>query len=251
MTTGSTQGVTDNLPPEANPITGPSIFAQVDPSWKVYADAMRSDCSQTSGHFEHGTKYVVRHNPAAYMVSPPLNAPDRDCSVNDVPMGNPDSGELSTDLSSGSLPRFSLVVPGLCHNMGEPVDGPACDPSNPISAGDNWLSQWMPTILDSPDYMSDRLVVFLTWDRGAGETGGATLDCLDPDRLLDPGCHIPTLVFSTGTRGGTENSTFFSHYSMLKTTEELLGLPTSALGANVSEANSMRDAFNLVPAVLP
>jgi hypothetical protein len=77
------------------------------------------------------------------------------------------------------------------------------------------------------------------------------MDCLDPQYLSDPACQIPTLVFSTATRGGTEDATFFSHYSLLKTTEQILGLPTDTLGANVSDATSMIQAFNLGPSVTP
>ena len=127
----------------------------------------------------------------------------------------------------------------------------ACSPANPITAGDQWLAQWMPSIFNSADYVSGRLVVFLTWDEG---TGGATkrgMNCLSASYLSDPGCHIPTLVFSSGTPGGSQNGTFFSHYSMLRTTEELLGLSTSALGTNVSGATSMSQAFNLLPAPPP
>jgi hypothetical protein len=248
MTTGSIQGVTDNYTPDTHPVSGQSIFSQVDPSWKVYADDMPSRCAQTNGRFEYGTKYVVRHNPAAYLVSSPINAPDSDCSVNDVYSGDPQSGALADDLANGDLPRFSFVAPGLCHDMGAPADGPSCDP-NRISAGDDWLSEWMPAIFNSADYTSGRLVVFLTWDRGRGGDWTPGMDCLDVQHLSDSACLIPTLVFSQATPGGTENDTLFSHYSMLKTTEEILGLSTETLGTNVSNATSMLGAFNLKPAV--
>jgi phosphatidylinositol-3-phosphatase len=250
MTTGATQGALDNYFPEAYPVSGQSIFSQVDPSWKVYAQDMPSSCAQTNGDFGYGMKYVVRHNPAAYLVSSPVNAPNSDCSVNDVPSGDTESGQLLDDLANGNLPRFSFVVPALCNDMGAPVDGPSCDP-NPVTDGDNWLSEWMPAIFNSPDYTSGRLVVFLTWDRGRGGTMSAGMDCLDPQYVSDSACQIPTLVFSTATPGGLQNDTLFSHYSMLKTTEEILGVSTETLGANVSNANSMTRAFNLGPLTSP
>ncbi|MDP9227137.1 MAG: alkaline phosphatase family protein [Actinomycetota bacterium] len=252
MTTGSTQGVVDDGPPTQHPIVAASIFAQVDPSWKVYAEAMPANCYQKNGLFADGTRYVVRHNPPAYIVSSPLNAPNADCNVNDQPAGTATLGNLASDLSTGTLPAFSFVVPGLCHDMHSPSStGYSCTPNNQTTAGDEWLSQWMPSILDSQDYTSGRLVVFLTWDESRGGADVDGMDCLSSVYLSDAGCHIPTLVFSTGTKAGSKRTAFFSHYSMLKTTEKLLGLPTDALGPNVSGARSMSHAFNLVPSSSP
>ncbi|MEA2506241.1 MAG: phosphatidylinositol-3-phosphatase [Actinomycetota bacterium] len=247
MTTGSTQGIADDNPPAKHHITVANIFGQVDPAWKTYAEVMPSNCYQKDGTFADGTKYVVRHNPPTYMVSPPLNAPNSDCNVNDVPAGATSLGNLALDLTAGTLPSFSLVVPGLCHDMHPAPAGYSCAPTSPITAGDQWLAQWMPSIFNSPDYVSGSLVVFLTWDEGTGGASIRGMDCLSATYLSDPGCHIPTLVFSSGTTGGTKVATFFSHYSMLRTTEEVLGLPTDALGPNVSGAASMSQAFNLVP----
>jgi hypothetical protein len=49
-------------------------------------------------------------------------------------------------------------------------------------------------------------------------------------------------VISPSTPAGTRSGTFFSHYSLLRTTEELLGLPK--LG-QASSARSMAAAFHL------
>jgi hypothetical protein len=53
---------------------------------------------------------------------------------------------------------------------------------------------------------------------------------------------VPTLVISPSTPAGTTSGTFFSHYSLLATTEQLLGLPR--LGQAVSAA-TMTAAFRL------
>ena len=54
--------------------------------------------------------------------------------------------------------------------------------------------------------------------------------------------HIPTLIVSPSTVPGTRSSVRFTHYSLLGTTEEMLGLPP--LG-RARQAQSMRTAFNL------
>ncbi|MEP6697784.1 MAG: alkaline phosphatase family protein [Pseudonocardiales bacterium] len=245
MTTGDTQGIADDSGPSYHPYSGQSIFSQTDPSWRAYEEVMPSKCYRKNATFSNGTNYVVRHNPATYMVAAPINAPNSDCNLYDEPLGTASLGNLNGDLAGGTLPAFSFVTPGICHDMHTAPSGQACNPTNAITAGDQWLSTLMPQVFASPDYTSGALVVFLTWDEGAGGAGVKGMDCLGTQYATDVGCHIPTLVFSTSTTGGTRNGTYFSHYSMLRTTEELLGVSTSALGSNVSTATSMRAAFNL------
>jgi phospholipase C len=108
------------------------------------------------------------------------------------------------------------VTPNICHDMH----------SCPVSAGDRWLSGWLPRLLRTSSYRSGSTAVFITWD----EDDGAAHQ------------HIPTLVVSRHTRPGTRSATAFDHYSLLRTTEEILGLPK--LGA-ASRAASMRQPFGL------
>lgn len=245
MTTGATQGIADDNNPTVHPLTNPSIFSQVDPSWRAYQENMTSYCSRRNGPFANGTQYVVRHNPATYLVAPPISAPGSDCNTNDEPAGTVTLGNLNSDLGAGQLPEFSFLTPSICHDMHTAPKTLACNPANPITAGDQWLAQLMPKIFASPDYTSGQLVIFLTWDEGTGGASIKGMDCLSAQYVNDAGCHIPTLVFSTATPGGVQDSTPFSHYSMLKTTEELLGRSTTELGSNVSNTNSMRTAFHL------
>jgi hypothetical protein len=57
------------------------------------------------------------------------------------------------------------------------------------------------------------------------------------------GNQVATIVVSPYTTPGTKNATAFTHYSLLRTTEELLGISTF-LG-NAASATSMRSAFGL------
>ncbi len=245
MATGSPQGVADDKAPAAHPISGPSLFSQVDPSWRAYEDVMPTACRQTDTAFTANTNYAVRHNPPAYLVSPPIGSPKADCSTNDVPLGSAGSGALQKALAAGTLPRFSFVTPGICHDMHNAPASSVCNPFSPITAGDNWLKLWMPKIFASPNYTSGSLAVFITWDEGAGGANIKGMDCQSKQYRTDAGCHIPTLVFSKSTHGGSTSATYFDHYSMIRTAEELLGLSTTALGTHVSGAASMRTAFGL------
>jgi phosphatidylinositol-3-phosphatase len=74
-------------------------------------------------------------------------------------------------------------------------------------------------------YGAGRTAVFVTWDEDDGSHGN----------------HIATLVAAPSVVPGTVSSTTFNHYSMLRTTEEMLGL---GLLGNATSAASMRNAFN-------
>jgi hypothetical protein len=81
--------------------------------------------------------------------------------------------------------------------------------------------------------------VFITWDEGSG---GYPIEDCDDSTSTDNSCHVPAIVISPSTPAGTRSGTFFDHYSLLATTEQLLGLPR--LGSAAS-APAMTAAFHL------
>jgi hypothetical protein len=113
--------------------------------------------------------------------------------------------------------------------------------------GDAWLKAELSKIVNSATYRAGRTAIFVTWDEGNGPKS-ATLNyqgenCLDPKNAYnDVSCHVPTIVIAPSVRPGTKSATFFSHYSMLRTTEEMLGL---GLLGNAAKATSMRAAFRV------
>lgn len=195
MTSGSTQGVTDNDPPSAHPLAVPSIFSQLGSDWRSLQESMPSNCPRkTSG------EYAVKHDPAAYYTNIP-------CATQDVPLTDP------PDLSA----RFTFITPNLCNSMHD------CS----IAIGDTWLSQWVPKLIDSPEYQAGSTAIFVTWDEDGGNEGN----------------HIATYVVAPSVPAGTQAGARFDHYAMLRTAEEMLGLPAT-LGA-AATAPSMRGAFGL------
>ena len=190
--------------------SAPSIFSQVS-SWKAYEESMPSNCAR-----KNAGEYAVRHNP------PPYYTTLSGCSTKDV-----NYTQLATDLASNNLPAFSFMTPNLIDDM---HDGTVAD-------GDSWLSNNLPTILNSSEYTSGSTVVAITWDEGEG---GTSNDCAT--NTTDIGCHVATLVISPSTMPGTQSATLFTHYSLLGSTEQLLGVPELGQAAN---ANSMLSAFNL------
>ena len=223
MVSGRTGGVTRSCTPAQCPQRRRTLFDQVrahDGSWRVLAESMGSRCRRTDAY-----PYVVRHNPATYF--PALAS---DCRRWDRPMGTATGGRLVTMVHEGRLPTFLLVVPNQCHNAHD------C----PVRAGDDWLARIVPLLTNGPDYREGRTAVFVTWDEGAG--GHAGQNCR---ATRDRSCHIVTAVISPTTVPGTQSDTFFDHYSLLETTERLLGI-TRLLGhAADDRTRTMRPAFGL------
>jgi hypothetical protein len=131
------------------------------------------------------------------------------CAAQDLPL------RTTPDLSA----RFTFITPNLCDDMHDCA----------VAAGDKWLSTFMPKILRSRQYRSRSTAIFITWDE----------DDLHSDQ------HIATIVISPSTPMHTRSSASFDHYSMLRTTEEMLGLSTLLGGA--ATAPSMRGVFHLKP----
>jgi phosphatidylinositol-3-phosphatase len=188
-----------------------SIFSQGE-TVKSYQESMPSNCDRSDSG-----EYASRHNPEVYYTS--LS----NCGSTDVPYT-----QLATDLANGTLPAFSFITPNLIDDM---HDGT-------IAQGDSWLASNLPAILNSTEYASGSTAVFITFDEGSGGTVGESCTA----NTSDTSCLVPTIVVSPSTPAGTTSSTLFSHYSLLATTEALLGLPKLDQAAS---AATMTAAFSL------
>jgi hypothetical protein len=134
LTSGSTQGVTDDGEPDTHPLAVPNIFSELGSKWRTLAESMPRACDRvTSG------LYAARHNPAVYYTT--ITAA---CERQDVPLTYP------LDLSA----QFTVIVPNICDDMH----------SCPVSRGDAWLKRVVPMIVASAQYQSRSLVLFITFD---------------------------------------------------------------------------------------
>jgi hypothetical protein len=144
MTSGDTQGITDDNGPSSHPLNVPSIFSQLPGGGsRSLEESMPSNCPQDIQ--DESGEYAVRHNPMAYYTN--LGS---DCAMFDVPLGS------SPDLSA----KFTFVTPNLCNDMHD------CS----VSTGDSWLSNFIPQIVATPDYQAGKTAIFLTWDEDNGNS---------------------------------------------------------------------------------
>jgi hypothetical protein len=215
-----------------------SIFSQADPSWRSYQEFMPERCDRrpqvgdpATGHF-----YVNRHNPAVFYSAEPVRG---DCKKFDRSLGITTSGALLRAVRAGHLPRFSFLTPGLCDDMHKlPPGVKGC--ANPTARGDAWLAIWIPIITGGRDYRRGHLVIDIAWDEGSG--GKLRAKCLHSSAV---NCIVPDIVISPYTRHKVSPADF-SHYSLLKMTEKLLGLQFLGHARNAGTRNLCRP-FGLCP----
>lgn len=198
-----------------------SIFAHV-PSWKGYMESMTTDCQATGV-----VGYAVRHNPPPYLTGL------AGCDTFDVPYT-----ELQTDLDNDTLPAFAFITPNTVNDMHDGADPAA------IQHGDTWLQTELPKILNSAAYQSGTTAIFVTFDEGEiGSDFAVGEDCAN--NTTGESCHVPTIVISPSTRPGTTSSRLFNHYSLLKTTEKMLGVRRRDFVGLTKHVRTMRLAFHL------
>ena len=218
-TSGSTQGLAKDCMPAKCSNTSASLFGQLK-GWRAYEESMPSNCFLTNTAL-----YAPKHNPSAYY-KPIASA----CKTNAVPLGSLTAGNFSDDLAKGTLPSFSFVTPDLCD------DTHNCS----IGTGDAWLGKWVPKITASSSYQAGNTVLIVTWDEGTGGTAGESC----ATNTSDQSCRVAAIVVSPYTPAGTVSNSLFNHYSLLKTTEQMLGAPLLGHAAD-SSTLSMRSDFHL------
>ena len=189
----------------------PSIFGQGE-TWKAYEESMPANCDGSSSG-----EYAASHN------APPYYDTLSGCASRDVPYPR-----LAADLTGNALPAFSFITPNVIDDMH----------NGTIADGDSWLARRLPAILNSRQYRSGTTAIFITWDEGAG--GYPVEGCAT--NTTDASCRVATIVISPATPVGVISGTLFNHYSLLGTTEQLLGLPK--LG-QASSYPTMIAAFHL------
>jgi phospholipase C len=168
-----------------------------------------------------GDQYATRHNPFVYFHSI-IDAQAR-CDAHVVPLE-----QLTPDLQSvATTPNYVFITPDLCHDGHDEhcADGG----KGGYEAIDEFLRSWVPDILASPAY-ADGGMLIVTFDESES---GAQACCKEPTgpNTPAPGIQGPgggrtgAVVISPYTTPGSSNDTPYNHYSLLRTVEDLFGLP--------------------------
>lgn len=128
------------------------------------------------------------------------------CGSQDVPLAS------TPDLSAA----FTFITPNMCNDTHD------CS----VGTGDAWLSGILPKIFAMPQYQDGSTAVFLTWDEDDSSASN----------------NVALIGMSAYAHPGQKTATAYNHYSLLKTSEDMLGV--SQLGGAVGAAD-MRSALGL------
>ena len=158
--------------------------------------------------------------------------PTTECDAHDIAVTDltAQSGRTLVRPPDQTLPAFSFVTP----NARQQQAG-AATRAHGEQTGDALLQQFLSTVQQSNSYQAGNTLVLITYDEGAG-SGDVDAARTAPTRALDlpvtngvsahqDSCHIPLFVVYPYTPAGDHDPTFFDHYSITKTVEQLFGLP--------------------------
>ncbi|TVZ06600.1 phosphoesterase [Trebonia kvetii] len=170
-------------------------------------------------------QYAVRHDGFAFFRA--VTANQAFCAAH-LLSTRPLPGDLAR---ASTTPAFSFIVPNLC-NDGH--DSP-CVTGAPggLAQANRFLSQWVPKIMAAPAYQDGGLIV-ITFDEGSdaaaccGETSGlspAHPNVPEPGKNGPGGGRVGAVLLSPLIRPGTVSTVDYNHYSLLRTVEDIFGLP--------------------------
>ena len=181
-------------------------------SWKAYMEGLPHPCYKGA----RAGDYAKKHDPFLYYDD--VASSRRRCG-HVVP-----ATQLGRDLRARRLPTFAWITPDLCDDTHD------CS----LTTGDRYLARLVPSVLRG---LGPHGVLILTWDEGDSDAG-----CCGVAR----GGQIATVVAGPDVRRGTTIPGDLTHYSTLRTIEDLLGLPPMRAAAS---AASLDAAFTQLPAI--
>jgi phosphatidylinositol-3-phosphatase len=215
-------------------------------TWGGYMEDMASPCQHPALNSPDSTQsataasqYAARHNPFVYFHSI-IDSPT--CAAHDVPLT-----ELPAALTSEqTTPNLTFITPDLCS------DGHDATCANASQRGgyggiDDFLSTWVPRIQASPAYQDDGALI-ITFDESESGAEGCCVE--DAPNTPNAGGQTPgpgggrtgTVVLSKYVAPGTTTATPYNHYSLLRTIENLLGVPPLGYAARSTPFGA--DVFN-------
>jgi hypothetical protein len=175
-------------------ITAPhlgTLLENIGKTWKVYQNGQDGNCD-----LQDHSPYYGDNSPFPYF-SDMLSTTY--CQNHVQPLT-----QLTSDLNAtATTPNLVWFEPGICYSMHN------CS----VASGDSWMSSYLPTILTSKAFTQQKSLLVITWDE---------------DRSLTPVNQVPTIIVGspglTKTRFATNH--FYSHYNVLRTIEDGLGVTT-------------------------
>lgn len=185
----------------------PDLIEATGRTWKTYQEDMPEPC------FVGDTlTYVQKHNPFIYF--DPIRLDVARCERLVVPLT-----ALQTDIEADALPNFLFIKPNICN------DSHDCD----LDVSDAWLTNLLGTLVPALDATGDSYLLVMLFEEGQGNHSCCGL----PE---EAGGRVPVVLYSPLVKNGFEDSTPYTHYSLLKTISEAWGLPYLGRAADINNS---------------
>jgi phosphatidylinositol-3-phosphatase len=192
------------IPPTGVIMTGPNANGPYTFKWPSSSDAL----------------YASKHNPFVNFVN----------TQGDLANMVPDT-QLATDLATGDLANFSLIVPDQCHDMHG--TGPCADENGLIAAGDAYVGSTVQEIMASNVWQQGRNAIVITWDEDDfSDIGQPGTGCCGSD---PGGGHVATIVITNKGAHPLRDNTPYNHYSLLLSYERAFGLACLANACDAAD----------------
>jgi phospholipase C len=191
MWSGSTHGVRDDKTRDIDADNLSQQLTSAGLQWRASMQNYPADGCRTGNRYEGGRDGPGVAGTYVRRHNPPINF----TSVSGDPRECAKVQPLAAfDAAAGNV---TFVAPNLCNDMHD------C----PAKVADDFLAAFVPSIISSPTWPSTLLVI--TFDEGSSDETG--------DRVF-------TVVARDGLSGHT-STTAYTHYSLLRTIEDLFDLP--------------------------
>jgi hypothetical protein len=225
-------------------------------TWRDYDQSMGADPTREASVCAHpgidqrdGTQsatatdqYASRHNPFVY-----FHSIIDDTALCDSHVVNLDL--LQHDLSSAaSTPNYVFITPDLCSDG---HDATCADKTRPggFAGIDAFLKLWVPMIMSSPAYAQENGLLEIVFDEAATrDTSSCCMEMPGPNSP-SPGINGPgggqtgAVLLSPCIKPGTVTQTAYSHYTLLRSNEDIFGLAHLGYAQLAGEASLGSDVF--------
>lgn len=170
-----------------------------------------------------GDNYATRH--VGFMFFHSIIDDQASCAEHNV-----DLELLRTDLQSlNTTPNYSFITPDTCSD-GHDAECATAGQNGGYAGMNDFLTEWVPLIMNSTAFQQDGLIV-VTFDESSVEDASAC--CGEPagyntamPGIVGPGGgRVGGVLISPCIEAGSIDETPYNHYSMLRTWEDIFGLP--------------------------
>jgi hypothetical protein len=218
-----------------------TIAGQLDTAgltWRDYNQSMGADPSREAGECGHPgvnqpdntekatskDQYASRHDPFVYFHSIIDNTTLCDSHVVKLKL-------LPHDLASAKdTPNYVFITPDLCSDG---HDAPCADKKRPggFAGIERFLKRWVPRITSSPAYRTQRGLLMIVFDEASTSDSSSCCGEIPGPNSPSPGVTGPgggdtgAVLLSPCIAPGTVSHEPYNHYSMLRSIEDIFGLP--------------------------